>query len=514
MKKILLIGIYGSKSVSLAPHILKAYVEQFDISKKFEILTEEFDIFSDNLIDEVISRVNFLNPEIVGFSTYIWNIKEILEITKFLKTTIILGGPQVTGIEKELLEHYQNIDFIITGEGELTFKELLEYFENERNLKDVIGITTRSMKTIREDYICLDDIPSSYEEIFERYSNLEWIGIETSRGCCFNCGFCAWSKLFKKMRYLSLKRVKRDLRLILKQKNIKYIYICDSNILFNKSRAKKIIKFLVDQECSKIVKFEFDYRNFDDEVISLLDKLPNQEFNIGIQTINPLALKIMNKTFLKDHFEKQLKKMSDGLSHSRIGIDVIYGLPGDDLDGYKKTLDYIISLDKIEKIVTNHLLLLPGSDFFYNRERYGIKTIDYVVTENFSFSSDEMALAKKYSFYVFVVYLNHRLKECIKSYAIENKVRYIDMIITFMDSLCDSIFEGKFPHLLASNKRDLKIKYNRIANIVEKYQQIVEAFKIFSKQKYSYELKNYERHFSSYYNRYNRMYVHANQDND
>lgn len=507
MKKVLLIGMYNSKSVSLAPHILKAYVEQLDISKKFEISTEEFNTFSANLTEEVILKINSLKPDIVGFSTYIWNINEILKIIKYLKTIIIIGGPQVTGIEKELLYQNPNIDFIVTGEGEIVFKELLEYFENKRNLKDVNGITTRSIKTTREDYVCLDDAKLSYKEIFDKYPNLEWISIETSRGCRFNCAFCVWNKFSKKMRYVSLEKVKKDLYTILKQKNIKYIYFCDSSILFDKQRAKKILQFLIDNKCEKILKFEFDYIDIDNEIIDLLNELPNQEFNIGIQTINQSALKIMKKSFAKNIFENRLNNLTQKLNNSRIGIDVIYGLPNDNLEGYKKTLNYIISLNNIEKILTNVLLILPGSDFFYNVEKYGIKTDNYVVTETASFIREDMKLAKKYSFYVFVVYLNYKLKECIKDYANKVNQTYINMIITFFDSLSENIFEEKFPHLLSSDKKDLESRDYAIANVIKRYKEIINAFKIFSEHKYDEKLEDYERSFSSYYKRYEEIYT-------
>lgn len=417
--KVLLVGIYDTNTISLAPHTILSYVRQFDVSLKFDLLTKEFSIFN-NSVDSIIKGIKQAQPDVVGFSVYIWNINEVLEIIKHIDALIILGGPQVTGIEDELLRNNPDIDIIVTGEGEVTFKELLEYLDGGKKLDEIVGITTRSTKTQPRGVIeNLDCIPPMYSNIFKEYPNLTWISFETSRGCPMGCKYCCWS-FSKKMRYFSLERVKRDLDIILNQKNIESIYLCDSSISLDKGRAKQILKYIVSGKQSKMVRFEFDVEQFDEEIIDLLQKIPNCEFNVGIQTTNSRALNDMGRRFNKNHFENNYLKLIKIANPANIRVDLIYGLPGDNIEGYKESLNYAICLNGVSRISTNPLLILPGSDFYREMEKYKIKLRDkksYIVEANYTFSQEEIELARKYSFFVTVIYLNFTLRDCIKSFA-------------------------------------------------------------------------------------------------
>ena len=381
--KIVLVGIYDTNTVSLAPNILKSYVEQFDISRGFEIVTKEFSIFSDS-VESIIQSIREEDPDVVGFSAYIWNLNEVLEVIKYLDATVMIGGPQVTGREEKLIRENPDTDIVVTGEGEETFRELLEYFAGKRKIETIRGITTHDVKTgPREVLPDLNAIPSVYERIFDEHPDITWISFETSRGCPMGCKFCTWG-YSKKMRYYALERVKRELDTILSQENIKNIYLCDSSLLLNKKRAKEILGYIINSGTDKPIRFEFSAEQLDDEIIALMSQIPNDEFNFGLQSVNENALREMGRRFNKVKFEENYRKIIDSFEESNITVDLIYGLPGDDIEGFKESLDYAISLDKVRRILTNPLIALPGSQFFREMDKYGIKLRDeksYLVKE-------------------------------------------------------------------------------------------------------------------------------------
>ena len=500
--KILLVGIYDKNTVSLASNILKSYVEQFDVANNFEIATKEFSIFDDT-VESITKGIAEENPDIVGLSMFTWTSNQILEIIKHIDATIILGGPQVTGIEEELIRENSNIDIIITGEGEVTFKELLEYFCGENRIEEVKGVTTKTIKTDPREVIeNLDSIPSAYERIFKEHPDISWISFETSRGCPMGCKYCSWSST-RRMRYYSLERVKKDLDIILSQNNINFIYLCDSNILVNKDRAKQILQHIIDSGSNKKISFEFNAEHLDDEIIDLLAQLPNNEFDFGIQSINKRALDEMGRRFNKDKFEENFGKMVDKFKESNIRVDLIYGLPGDDINGFKESLNYAISLDKVKRVITYPLTILPGSEFFRNMDKYGIKLRDkksYIEKENFTFSEKDMELAKKYSFFTAVIYLNDRLKEYIKDFAEEKGKRYVDAISEFMESLQFDITGGvPYPDMIPSVKEGFEQRNMAFKNIIGKYDDIIDAFKVFSGHKYDSQLSDYKNYYSEHY---------------
>jgi len=434
MLKVLLVGIYDTNTVSLAPHILKAYVEQFDILSKYEIVTREFSIFSDT-VEYMIKGIKEEKADVVGFSVYIWNCNEIKKIIKRIDAVIILGGPHVNGIEEELMCENPDIDIIVTGEGELRFKELLEFLTKGKQIDKINGITTQKQKAKHHGPIelKLDSIPSIYNHVFRENPNISWISFETSRGCPMSCKYCTWSST-KKMRYFSLKRVKKDLDIILGQNNIDHIYLCDSSLLLKKKRAKHILQHIIDSGTRKQIRFEFTAEQLNDEIIDLLKKLPNNEYNFAIQSTNERALSDAGRKFNRKNFEEGFHKIVNTFKTSNITIDLIYGLPGDDIEGYKESMNYAISLSKVHRILTNPLIVLPGSEFYEGMDKYGIKLRDkksYIIKENYTFSQEEMEMARRYSF-LYIIHLSklsfERMYQIVCRIAKEEIYRYNNSI--------------------------------------------------------------------------------------
>lgn len=503
-KRVILVGIYDTYTVSLAPQVLKAYAEKCEPVNGFDIITKEFSIFSDD-IETISTELNKLNPDIVGFSMYIWNYNEILEIVKRLKAICVVGGPQVTGIEEELVFNNPQIQFVVTGEGEIVFKELLEYFAGKKSLDTIKGITSRRQKTQPDSFLIdLKSIPSVYAGIFKAYPHITWIYYETSRGCPMGCRFCTWS-FSKKMRYLPIENVKEDLKRIFSQENINRLYLCDSSILFNKPRAKEILRYVISNCENKEIIFEFHYEQLDDEIIGLMRRLPNNEYHFGIQTINERALTEMGKAFRREIFEEKYAKMVAGSRRRNTIVDLIYGLPGDDIEGYKMSINYVFSLPAVNRIITNPLIVLPGSYFYQKREELGIKLKDdksFIISENSTFSRTDMELARVYSFFISVIYLNSSLVDCINLLAKERNDTPMDVVVEFMRGLPFDITGGLgYPYMTPSIKEDFSMRNKVFGNVIAKFDALIECFKKFADSRYDNILQDYRQNYIQHYYR-------------
>ena len=505
MLKVLLVGIYDTNTVSLAPQILRSYAEKHSkVAAQCDIVTREFSIFRDST-RHITDEINKEKADIIGFSVYIWNMQEVLEIAKNVTGKVVIGGPQVTGIEKDILRGNPEIEIIVTGEGEGVFADLLEYYAGKKKIANIRGITTREIQTPQGPDIKLDSIPSVYGRIFREHPEISWISLETSRGCPMGCRFCSWS-YGRRMRYASVEKVKRDLDIILKQPNVKNIYLCDSSLLLNKERAKDILKHIIEAGADKSIRYEFSAEQLDNELIDLLAKLPSHEFNFGIQSINKKALSDMGRAFRRDLFEKNYLTIAEKFKDANnITIDLIYGLPGDDIGGYKSSLNYAISLPGIRRILTNPLIVLPGSAFFRDRRKYKLVLRDeksYIVKSTYTFSSSDMSLARKYSFFVAVIYFNYRLRDLIKRFAEKEKRAYIEMIIDFMESLPFAIIKDEdYPDMVPSIKKDFDHRNAAFVNVIERYDEIVDHFKAFSSHRYDKNLADYTGHYSEHFYR-------------
>jgi len=508
--KVVLVGLYDVNTVALAPEILKSYVERFPVSRAFDMRTLNLSIFSQS-VDEMEGILRAESAAIVGFSTYIWNVTLVRELARRLPGTIILGGPQMNGVTGEFFRENPGVDFVVQGEGEETFRELLEYFVGERALETIPGVVTAHVATPPRPVVGdLATLPSPYSRIFVEHPELEWVAYETSRGCPYLCGFCTWG-YSKKMRYHDLSRVMADLDVILAQPRLERIYLCDSSILLDKPRAKAILRHVIRRNRAIVIRYEFNAEHLDDEIIELLLELPENEFNFGVQTTNPAALRAMRRPFHREKFEANYAKLARRKERTSITMDVIYGLPGDDLAGFKASLEYVMGFEQVRWILTNPLILLPGSDFHADRERHGIVVRDtesFIVESTATFSKEDMVEAIRLSFLVSVVFFNERLRDAIKASAIETGCGYVDTVIAFFDALPFRVLEGNsYPYLVPSVARDFRERNLAIFRVQSLYPDIVQCFDAHTRGAHGDLLVGWEHAFVPQYHRLVRFAV-------
>ena len=205
-----------------------------------------------NQLDYILKDIYKNNYDVVFFSTYIWNIYDIVKLCDNLKKVkpeikIGLGGPEVTYDSQNAMEQYEFLDYILCGEGELVFRSLVEHFLGNKNIEDIRGIAYRKDGKIiineeMELLQNLDEIPSPYENLDVKEYENRIVYYETSRGCPFNCQYCL-SSAIKGLRYFSTDRVKRDLKNLIDAR-VSQIKFIDRTFNANKKFAKEIMEFL------------------------------------------------------------------------------------------------------------------------------------------------------------------------------------------------------------------------------------------------------------------------------
>ena len=362
--KALFLGIYDRNTISLAPFLLSQCV-----GGDFEQLS----IFDDTP-ESIAKMINERKPDFVCFSAYIWNAKIIKDtLPKIEQGFKIVGGPHA--LDNDFLDH--GADAVVIGEGEEILKKIFE----ERSPGTHHGLLTD-----------LATLPLLYNKL-SNIDDYEWLPVETSRGCPMRCGYCAWASSHK-MRFYDLDHVFDELDFVLSSK-INWVYLCDSSLLFNKERGRKILKFC--SKYKKAIRFEFAIGQLDKDIIDALLEMPESEYNFGVQTINPPALNAISRAFNKEIFEREYNALS---ANHNVTVDAIYGLPEDNIEGYKRTLDYMSSLPNIKRILTNPLILLPGSPYWQQKEKWGFvyDPETYLLIRSNHWSEKDMQEARDYSF--------------------------------------------------------------------------------------------------------------------
>lgn len=377
--KILLVTL-DSKFIhaNLAVRYLKKFCKEIE-SDELNIEIKEFTVNQkqEYILDEILSA----NADLICFSCYVWNIEYIKELIYIIKESkkhikILCGGPESSFEIDKFMKNEPYVDYVIFGEGELTFKEFLLKFKSANpDYKNVRGLAYRDKDDViinhfREPINDLDVINYPYEENDNFQDKI--IYFESSRGCPFCCSFCM-SSLDKKMRTLSMDRVKKDLKMLLntKARQIKFV---DRTFNADYKRSMEIMDFIIEHNKNNMtIHFEITADIINDEFLNYINKLPVNmfQFEIGVQSLNEKTLTEINRHM---NIEK-LNKVIDSIvsrKNVHIHLDLIAGLPYEDYSTFKKSFDGIHKLHA-EKIQLGFLKVLKGTKIYEDMEKHGIK---------------------------------------------------------------------------------------------------------------------------------------------
>ena len=382
------------------------------------IKTQEYHINMPPL--DILSGIYEEKPDILGFSCYIWNITQTLELATMIKQIwpncqIILGGPEVSYDADSLLAAQGDIDFIISGEGEESFPQLLTYLtEGSGSLRRIPGLTYRLPDgTIAsnppESIKDLSQVPSAYSE--EGLKNLEnkLVYLETSRGCPFSCRYCLSSRS-RGVRYFPLNRVKQEIRALVENKcsQIKFV---DRTFNCHKERAMELWRFMRDLPGDSIFHFEIDAELLDDDMLQLLATVPagKFQFEIGVQTTTEDSLAVISR---RQDWNKLAETVSTLTNRGNIEthLDLIAGLPQDTLPEFGQALDRVFSL-KPTRIQLGFLKVLKGSGLWYDSQELGLVyqgQPPYEILTTPTMSYDDLRYLKQVELLVESYYNTHR----------------------------------------------------------------------------------------------------------
>lgn len=457
---------------SLALRYLKSMCKDIDVN----ISIEEFTI--NNNTDFIVREIYRKKPDVIGFSCYIWNIEIIKEIAYKIKKSlpdvkIIFGGPEVSFDCAQLMQDFEFIDYIICGEGEFTFKDLiLRLNTNDYNLNTVEGLVYRQSNEIiknkpRALIENLDEIPSPY---YEDLSDLKdrIVYFESSRGCPFNCKFCL-SSVLKGTRYFSIERIKKELKKLI-DAEVRQVKFVDRTFNTNKQFAITIMKYIIQQNVKNInFHFEVTAHILDDEMLNFLKDVPKGlfQFEIGVQSTNEKVIKGVNRT---TDFNKlsEVVKLINSYNNIHQHLDLIAGLPYEDFESYKKSFNDVYRL-RPEKLQLGFLKLLKGTQLRAEKDIHGFVFYDkppYEVMFNKYISFEEMSKIKE-------------IEEIVERYSDE------DYFKLTLDFLINNFYKEPFDFFEDLSNYWLENEYNKVSHSKNKLYVIIDKF---------YKYKGYEHY--------------------
>lgn len=306
------------------------------------------------IADELLKLTNG-RKSIICLSAFVWNIKILVQVAKILgehNCITIAGGPEITAHP----DFYKAFDYTVSGEGELSVPRLIERIlkntssggqDRSEKSDSIIISTSPELSELSSPY--LDGIIDPAE-----YGGALW---ELARGCPFKCAYCYESKGEKTVRLFPMERIKAELELFAKKK-VPQVFVLDPTYNVNKKRAVELLHLIAAKTPDTFYYFEARAELIDRELAREFTRIPCA-LQIGLQSANEETLRLVNRPFDKKKFVRGLSILNEeGVT---FGLDLIYGLPGENFGSFRDGIDFAISMlpNNLEIFC---LSVLPGTE--------------------------------------------------------------------------------------------------------------------------------------------------------
>ncbi|MCP4683492.1 MAG: radical SAM protein [Desulfobacterales bacterium] len=301
-------------------------------------------------IEKILSRKN---ADIIGFSilhTNRWGGIDIARIAKRINpdVKIIFGGVGATMLWKHFLTHFNEIDFVVMGEGEHTFLNLVKRLKEQdhKEIENIKGLAFRKGKEIihtgdADTIQGLDElpIPANY---------FQYQHVSSSRGCPGNCTFCGSPEFWgHKVRFHSPEYFVRQLE-VLNKRGVSFFYFSDDIFAIKKDRVIEICKKILEKnlKITWAAISRVDYVN--EDILYWMRKAGCIQISYGVESGSEKIRKKLNKNIQSNQIKKAFALTA------KYGIlpraYFIYACPGESWATIQETIDLIREIKPLATI--------------------------------------------------------------------------------------------------------------------------------------------------------------------
>ncbi len=371
-----LLAAINAKYIHSNPAIysLKAYAGE-ELAEHVELAEYTINQYPGEILADLYGK----RPDVIGFSCYIWNwnlVQELIaELPKVLPgVNLWLGGPEVSYDADCTLKKYPQLTGIMVGEGEETFRELLEYYVGrEKTLAQIPGLCLPAGFTPARELTDMTKLSFLYKNM-EPFAN-KIIYYESSRGCPYRCSYCL-SSIDKKVRLRDIEVVKRELQYFLDNR-VPQVKFVDRTFNCNKEHAMAIWQYLYEHDNGATnFHFEISADILQEDEITLLNQMrPGLvQLEIGVQSVNPRTIQAICRVMDVDRLERIVAKIRAGKNiHQH--LDLIAGLPYEDYESFGNSFNRVYAM-KPDQLQLGFLKVLKGSPMHEKAAEYGIRYLD------------------------------------------------------------------------------------------------------------------------------------------
>jgi radical SAM superfamily enzyme YgiQ (UPF0313 family) len=329
-----------------------------------------------------LDMADVLSADLVGISAITSTAPQSYRLADKVREAggiAVMGGTHTSFLPEEGLQH---ADFVIRGEGEFAFQELVEAIERGSGFEKIQNLSYltdgRAVHNPERPKIAnLDVNPIPDYHLIKGWKAGGVISIATSRGCPFSCTFCSVPGMYgHAFRTHSIGRVLEELEL---HKGNMYTFFADDIFTANKKRVKELLRGMIDRNLTPEWGAQVRTETVDDpELLQLMRDSNCFNVYVGFESINPKTLKLFQKKQDLAKIERSIERFHE--HKIRIHGMFVVGSDEDDLETLDATADFALKHD-IDSVQFMILTPIPGSPDWEQLYASGDK---YVINRNWS----------------------------------------------------------------------------------------------------------------------------------
>jgi radical SAM superfamily enzyme YgiQ (UPF0313 family) len=301
--------------------------------------TEMVEFVANAPISKALGAIVGRNPRIVGIGVYIWNVEPATRLVAALKEArpeiiVVLGGPEVS-YELEQQEIVGLADYVVTGEGDLTFAELC---------RDLLNGRPPEPKVIAAPLPVLDRLALPYQLYNDEDIAHRVIYVEASRGCPYSCEFCL-SSLEIPVRQFPLEQFLWAIGSLFDRGARRFKFV-DRTFNLNLRTSRAILEFFAERyEPGLFLHFEMIPDRFPESLRGVIQQFPPGalQFEVGVQTFNEEVAELISRRQDNAKLEDNLRFLR-GQTGVHVHADLIVGLPGESAESFAAGFDRLVAL--------------------------------------------------------------------------------------------------------------------------------------------------------------------------
>ncbi len=306
---------------------------------------------------------------------------KLADVVRKAGAIVVMGGTHTSFMTDEGMQH---ADFVVRGEGELAFQELVDAIHRGEGFDKIQNLTYRNddgrilSNPERPKIPNLDVNPIPDYHLIEGWKPGGVISVATSRGCPFSCTFCSVPGMYgHAFRTHSIERVLQELDL---HKGNMYTFFADDIFTANKKRVKELLGGMIARGLTPPWGAQVRTETVDDpELLQMMRDSNCFNVYVGFESINPRTLKLFQKKQDLAKIERSIERFHE--HKIRIHGMFVVGSDEDDVETIDATAEFALKHD-IDSIQFMILTPIPGSPDWDSLYDKGDK---YVINRNWTF---------------------------------------------------------------------------------------------------------------------------------